>query len=54
MRPVLVLRKTAEEKKQLVAEESLDSSSTLFLDFRHGPHVFTRVYEGECGKRAKV
>jgi len=30
------------------------SSSTLFLDFRDGPHVFMRVYEGEYGKRAKV
>ena len=32
----------------------LYSSSTLFLDFRDGPHVFTLVYEGEYRKRAKV
>jgi len=31
-----------------------NSFSTLFLDFRDGPHVFTRVYEGQYGKRAKV
>jgi hypothetical protein len=27
--------------------ERSNSSSTLFLDFRDGPHVFMRVYEGE-------
>ena len=50
-----LMRKRAELLAHIQNTNSqYNSSSTLFLDFRDGPHVFMRVYEGEYGKRAKV